>query len=106
MLNVLLKLLGVRGEGAARVVDGAVAFHGAVGIGWIFVAMMGLGVLAFWLYHRSDADVSPLRKYLLGVLRTVFLVLVLLLLLRPVLALTIEGSVRRTLVLLMDASRT
>ena len=48
--------------------------------------------------------ISRARQYVLTALRVVFFVLVLGLLLRPVLALTIEGSIRRSLVLLLDDS--
>src|SRR5436853_1000128 len=54
--------------------------------------------------RNSPSHLSPFRKYLIAGFRILFLGLVLMLLLRPVLAFTVEGSVRRLLVLLMDSS--
>jgi hypothetical protein len=47
---------------------------------------------------------TPLRRLLLTALRVLFLALILALLLQPVLAFTVEGSVRRVLVMLVDGS--
>ena len=48
---------------------------------------------------------SPVRRWVMAGLRTVFLWLLLALLLRPVLAVTVAGSVRQSLALLIDTSR-
>ena len=56
------------------------------------------------MYRTSPAALKPARKYLLAGLRVLFLVLIIVLLMRPVLALTVEGSIRRLLVMLVDDS--
>ena len=56
------------------------------------------------MYRQSPPGFSASRRYVLTGLRVLFLGLLLALLLRPVLALTVEGRVRRLLVLLVDGS--
>ena len=49
-------------------------------------------------------SVAPWRRHTLTTLRATFVILMLALLLRPVLAFTVEGSIRRVLVVLCDGS--
>jgi len=104
MTEFLLKLLNVKVEGAKRVTGSELTFHG-VHAGWIIVAGLILAALVVWMYRRAADHVSPAKRYLLAALRVVFLVLILGLLLRPVLSFTVEGSIRRSLVLLFDVTR-
>jgi hypothetical protein len=103
MTQLLLKLLGAKIDAAVEIARVSLAFRG-VGAGWVVFGILALGTLAFLSYQHSPQTVAPARRYTLTTLRTVFLLLILLLLLRPVLAFTVEGSIRRLLVVLVDQS--
>jgi uncharacterized membrane protein len=104
MTHLWLQLLGARVEDAVGVAKASLAFRGGVDVGWVILLLLVLGAVSLLAYRQSPPGVSASRRYLLAGLRTLFLGLILLLLLRPVLALTVEGSVRRVLVLLFDSS--
>jgi hypothetical protein len=104
MTELLLKLLGTGVDDALAVSKASLAFRGGVGMPWIIFAALVFGLLTWWSYAKSPQSLSRPRKYLLTALRLAFFALVLGLLLRPILALTIEGSIRRSLVVLIDDS--
>jgi hypothetical protein len=104
MTDLFLKLLGAPINDALAVSKTSLAFRGGVGLPWIIFAALVLGVLTWWSYAATPQVISRPRKYLLTALRLAFFALVLGLLMRPVLALTIEGSIRRSLVVLIDDS--
>jgi hypothetical protein len=104
MTELLLKLLGANVENGVDIAKASLAFRGGFSPGGYVFLVLLLGALVYWMYRKSPAHLSPARKYTLAALRTVFLALVLMLLLRPVLAFTVEGSVRRLLVVLVDSS--
>ena len=104
MTEFFLKLLGIKVEDAVSITKMKLAFHGGIGAGWVLLAAIALGALIWWMYRTSPATLKPVRKYTLAALRVLFLVLILVLLMRPVLALTVEGSIRRLLVMLVDDS--
>lgn len=104
MTEFLLRLFGAQIEDAVRVTDASVALRGASALGWILFLLLLLGGMVYWMYRRSPQHLSPARKGTLAGLRILFLGLILALLLRPVLSFTVEGNVRRALVLLMDSS--
>src|SRR3954453_22342611 len=56
------------------------------------------------MHRSSPPPLSKARRNILAGLRVLFVGLILLLLMRPILSFTVEGSVRRLLVLLVDAS--
>lgn len=68
--------------------------------GTIFIVLVAAGLVA-WIYKATPVAIAPWRRYTLAGLRIVFLALLLALLLRPVLAFTVEGSIRRVLALLV-----
>src|SRR5690242_18542261 len=103
MTDFLLKLLGASMDDAVSINHASLAFRG-VGLGWFLFYLLLLAALIYWMYSKGPGNISRVRHYTLTALRIVLVCLVLLLLLRPVLALTVEGSVRRMLVLLMDTS--
>lgn len=91
-------------EEAVHIAKASLAFRGGFGWGWFAFLLAGLGGLIWWFYRNSPVHITGPRKVILAGLRVAFIALLLLLLLRPVLAFTIEGSVRRLLVMLMDTS--
>ena len=104
MTDLLLKLLGARVEAAGDLASVRLAFQGGVGAGWVVLLALVLAGLGVWTYRQWPPATTPARRWLLTGLRVSFLVLLTFLLLRPVLAFTVEGSVRRTLLLLVDSS--
>jgi hypothetical protein len=102
MTELLLKLLGTPVEDALSISKTSLAFRGGVALPWIILAAIVLGVLTWWSYAATPQEVSRPRKFLLTALRLFFFALVLGLLMRPILALTVEGSIRRSLVVLVD----
>ncbi len=104
MIELLLKLLGTPVEDALNISKTSLAFRGGVALPWIILAAALLAGLTWWSYATVPHDVSRPRKYLLTTLRLMFFALVLGLLMRPILALTVEGSIRRALIVLIDDS--
>lgn len=102
-MDFFLKLFGITATDASRLSAWKLAFHG-YNPAWVILGALVLIVLTFWLYKRSAQHVSFSRRFTLSLLRSAFLVLVLGLLLRPVLSITFEQSVRRTLLVLLDNS--
>ena len=104
MTQLLLKLLGARAEDAVDIARASLAFRGGISVGWVIFLLLILGAAIYWMYRRTPVPISGRRKYTLAALRIAFIALVLVLFLRPVLALTVEGSIRRLLVVLVDTS--
>jgi len=99
-----LKLLNVPTGDVARIAGASLSLRGGLSGGWyLFLAVLCGGVV-LWLYRNSPVTLPRWRRHLLASLRVLFLALLLALLLRPVLAFTVEGTVRRVLVLLIDTS--
>ena len=63
-----------------------------------------LAILSWWLYRKSPQEVKGGRRFTLTVLRVAFFALLAALLLQPVLLLTLEREVRRTLPVLVDGT--
>src|SRR5258705_1982796 len=104
MTRLFLKLVGARVDDAVDIASASVALRGGIGAGWLVLLLLVLGSALYWMYRQTPVPMSPRRKYTLAALRIGFVALILALLLRPVLALTVEGSVRRLLVVLVDTS--
>lgn len=104
MTQLFLKLLGARVDEAVDIARASLAFRGGIGLGWVILLLLILGGAVYWMYWRTPVPMSPRRKYTLAALRILFVALILVLLLRPVLALTVEGSIRRLLVVMVDSS--
>lgn len=105
MTALLLKLLGVHLDHAGNISHPSLAFRGGVSPWWVLLAIVILGALVAWMYYTTARYVSATKRLFMTALRTLFLLFLLGLLLRPVLAFTIEGSIRRTLILLVDTSK-
>ncbi|MBI1840496.1 MAG: VWA domain-containing protein [Verrucomicrobia bacterium] len=104
MTTWLLKWLDVRMESGVDVAGAALEFRGSMGWGaWLLWTLL-LTAAVYTAYRFSPPHLSRSRRFLLTTLRSLFLGSLLFLLLRPVLAFTVEGSVRRLLVILCDNS--
>jgi uncharacterized membrane protein len=104
MMDFFLRLFGLKTSGAGKITDTSIGFHGVNPV-YVFIAAVLLGVLVFWMYRRSAEHLTTPRKVILAALRGMFLLLILGLLLRPVLTIAFEQSVRRTLLVLVDTSQ-
>src|SRR5438552_7070859 len=104
MTELLLKLLGAKVDEALHIAGASLAFRGGIGPGWFLLLLLALGGLFLWIYQSSPPGLSLARKSILAGLRILFVGLILLLLMRPILSFTVEGSVRSSLVLLIDTS--
>ncbi|MBL6764018.1 MAG: VWA domain-containing protein, partial [Verrucomicrobiae bacterium] len=104
MTELLLKLLGARVDAAGEIAGVRLAFHGGGLSLWFLLIILALGGVAWWSYFRNPVTLTPRRRWTLFALRCGFLLLLAGLLLRPVLAFTVEGSVRRALLVLIDGS--
>jgi hypothetical protein len=106
MNGSLLKFFGVNAEDAANAVDAHLELRNIAALPWIMGALLALGALAWWGYRFRSRELSlaPGRNRLLISLRSVLFLLLLFLLLRPVISLAIESSLRRLLPILIDTS--
>jgi hypothetical protein len=104
MTQLFLKLLGARVDDAVDIARASLAFRGGIGVGWVILLLIVLGGAIYWMYRQTPIAMSRYRKYTLAGLRIAFVALILVLFLRPVLALTVEGSIRRLLVVMVDSS--
>ncbi len=102
-MDWLARLMGIQGERVSRVVGADMRLGGGLGWGWVLLLAIGLIALAVWTYRNTER-LTKRRRITLTTLRCVLLALLLLILLRPSVAFTVEGSIRRTLLLLVDGS--
>jgi uncharacterized membrane protein len=104
MMDLLYKFLGVHVDGSADIAGTGLALRGTTNPGLLLiVALLGLAAVVY-AYRYLSEDLPRRRQVLLGILRVIFLLLVIGLLLRPTLILTLEGHVRRTVLLVFDGS--
>jgi uncharacterized membrane protein len=103
--EVLLRLCGVKIETAAHIAGAHLALRNSDLLGWVILLALLILALTWWSYRRVASELtSPRMRWVLTTLRAVFFLLLLLILLRPVLAFTVEGTIRRQLLMLVDAS--
>lgn len=104
MTRWLLKWLDVRVDSGVDIAGATLDFRGSIGWGgWLFGVIL-LAAASYAAYRMSPSHLARGRRLLLTGLRAAFLGSLLFLLLRPVLAFTVEGSVRRLLIVLLDNS--
>jgi len=105
MTGALLKLCGLRVESAAHVSGAEFVLRNKHWLGWIIGVGLALAMITWASYRRDAAEmVSKGKRRVLTALRIVLFALLGLLLLRPVVAFTVESAIRRTLLTLVDAS--
>src|SRR5258706_4320381 len=102
--KLVLNLLCIKAANGGYITHPEVALGGGIHPAWIILIGIVLALAALWLYRRDGESISPLRRWTMAALRIAFLSLILLLLLRPVLSFTMENTVRRGLVVLVDTS--
>ncbi|HEX4123379.1 MAG TPA: hypothetical protein VHY37_01530 [Tepidisphaeraceae bacterium] len=105
MMTLLLKLLGGRLDQVQRIIHMSLSVGGGVGVAWVIAGAAILVAMTIIVYRRTADQIGPLRRYSLTVLRSLLLIFLLILLLRPTLTLTVAGSSRRTLLFLIDATK-
>ncbi|MFI5378400.1 MAG: hypothetical protein ACHRHE_03765 [Tepidisphaerales bacterium] len=103
MTDFLLKLFGIDATDAGNVSNLSLEFHG-INPAWVLLMAILLGAAVFWMYRKTADQVPLLRRWMLTVFRAGFLVLILGMLLQPVLSVTYDQMIRRTLLLLVDSS--
>src|ERR1700734_2678308 len=102
-MKEMLKLFGVQVSDSVQVSDIAVAFHGLNPGTALLIGLVIIGATV-WAYLRTTPRLSLTQKATLAVLRSLLLAMILLMLMRPVLLLTVEGTIRRSLLVLIDSS--
>ena len=105
MTEFLLRIFGIKMDNAAHISGVQVVLRNSGAVGWIILLAVLLGAMTWWSYWRDTREwVTPARRRVLTALRILLFLLLLLILLRPVFAFTIEGTIRRTLINLIDTS--
>jgi hypothetical protein len=106
MNPILLHLFGLKEEDVQRVSSMSLQLRNSEALGWLVFAAMLMALFVWWSYFRQEGHraLPPWRQRLLAGLRLTLLGLILLLLLRPVLALDLEEHIRRTVLLLVDST--
>jgi hypothetical protein len=107
-LNLLWqRLIGLNAEDLRRVSGIGFRLRNGGWLGWVAFGAILLGAFVWWCYARAKGHrgLTAGRRRVLMTLRLVLLTLILLTLLRPVLALSLEERLRRTVVLLVDSTK-
>ncbi len=104
MLRFFLSLLA---PGSTVPPDATQFSLGYEGISWgaAFFIFVVLALFVVWSYRRDTPNLSAFRRVSLIFLRWALIALILLVLVRPVLMITLEESVRRPLLVLVDRSQ-
>jgi hypothetical protein len=104
-MNTLLQLLGIHVGPTARVVDVELVLRAGAWAPWLALLAAILGAASVLLYRREDTTVSRFRRYLMATLRAGFLALLVLMLASPAIKVTLEGDIRRQILILLDGSQ-
>jgi len=102
-MKELLRFFGVPVADSVQVSEISIAFHG-LSPTWAFMIAVVIVGGTIWTYLTNSPRLVLWKKAVLALLRSILLGLLLLLLMRPVLLLTVEGTIRRSLLLLIDSS--
>ena len=102
-MKEMLKLFGIPVSESVQVSEINIAFHGITPSTALLIALVIIGGTV-WIYLRSTPRLTMTQKTVLMVLRSLLLAMILFMLMRPVLLLTVEGTIRRSLLLLIDSS--
>ncbi|EDY20094.1 hypothetical protein CfE428DRAFT_2683 [Chthoniobacter flavus Ellin428] len=103
--EILLRLCGVKIENAAHIAGAHLALRNGDLLGWVILCALLILALTWWSYWRVASELTSQKvRWVLTSLRAALFLLLLLILLRPVLAFTVEGTIRRQLLMLVDTS--
>jgi hypothetical protein len=103
--SLLLELIGARVEHTESITKGSLALRHGHWLGAAILAAATLAAIGWWSYRRDATEMTTRRqRAILTLLRVTFYIFLIVVLLRPVLMLSLETAVRRTLILLFDAS--
>jgi hypothetical protein len=102
-MKALLKFFGVPLPDSVQVSDTTIAFHGLSPTTAFFIALVLFGA-TIAVYFRASGKLAGWKKALLSALRCLLLAMIILMLMKPVLLLTVEGTIRRELLVLIDSS--
>jgi len=105
MTSTVLKLLGIDVGPGARVVDTELLLRAGSASIWVLLVFVGLVAATVMLYRREVTDAPKWKRYAMVAMRVAAFGLLLLMLLRPALRVTVEGDVRRQVILLLDGSQ-
>ncbi|MCL2647930.1 MAG: hypothetical protein FWD61_13100 [Phycisphaerales bacterium] len=105
MREVLLRLLGIWSEQAGRIVKVGFSYHGDVPLWLAILLAIALVAMVIWLYQHTPEALAQWRRIVLTALRSAVLCLIILLLVHPIIAITTAGSIRQSLLILVDNSR-
>jgi hypothetical protein len=106
MIQLLLKLLGVKIEAAQEVSSLNMQLRQGNWLGWVVFIALLLGAYTWGVYRYAGGHrkLGKWRRKILAFLRMLLFVLLLFILLRPVLSFTINTHLHRTLIILADKS--
>ncbi|MEO1824910.1 MAG: hypothetical protein ABGZ31_04330 [Roseibacillus sp.] len=104
MTRRIMRALGLDVGEVDRIADWSLRWETAQWGILAAVLMGGLSFLSWELYRRSPRELPGGRRFLLAMLRMIFLGLVIAIFLQPVVVLTLEKEVPRTLPILVDRS--
>jgi len=102
-MKALLKLFGIQIPDSVNVSEINITFHG-ISAGTAVLVGLALIAATYWVYLKTTPTLSGWRKGLLSFLRSLLIAMILLMLMRPTLLLTVEGTIHRSLLVLIDAS--
>lgn len=105
MAEWFLKILGIHAQSGATLTNPSITLHSSTSPAVIVLILFALAAAAVLLYQREDLEAARWRRWLMAVLRIAFLCVLCLVLLRPVLSFTLENSVRRSLLVVVDTSK-
>lgn len=103
MTEFLLKFFNISTSGSARVTGSELVLTSGVRDIWLLLLAIGLGVLSYMLYRREEGVARWKRLTMTG-MRIGLFVLLLLLIARPVVRFTLEGDIRKAILILVDSS--
>jgi len=100
----ILKFTDTTVEPGSEIVGRAVEFHGGIGLGWIVLMAVAFAAVIWVSYKWMPSEQTGFRRFTLIALRGAFVVLLLGILFRPILALEISQKIRQTFLVLIDSS--
>lgn len=103
MTDWLLKFFNVPVTNNTRVAGSELVLTSGYGEVWLLLLAILLGAGAVYLYRREDG-VTPWKRWTMAGLRAALFVMLLLLIARPVIRFTLEGDIRKALLVMIDAS--